>query len=146
MQRAQIARLGAALSALEADLADLLATPLPDGEQQPPAVSVPFGELTGPCCIWQDLSKSYPRGEGLYTEDMLRCEWLQSLTLWCRLHAAMRTAMAEFPALDDADAHAEALQLLTACAAGSLEPWTAVLALLLGDSDTLAGVLLQIVQ
>lgn len=58
----------------------------------------------------------------------------------------MRTAMAEFPALDDTDAHAEALQLLTACAAGSMEPWTAVLSLLLGDSDTLAGVSLQHMQ
>jgi hypothetical protein len=68
------------------------------------------------------------------------CAWIGSLTLWWWLRAAMRTATAEFPALDDADAHAEAQQLLTACAAGSMEPWTAVLALLLGDSDTLAGV------
>jgi hypothetical protein len=55
----------------------------------------------------------------------------------------MRMAMDEFPALDDGEAHAEALQLLDACAAGSLEPWTAVLSLLLGESATLAGVCLQ---
>ena len=87
--------------------------------------------------------------EVLYTNAMPWCEWMKwmkGLTLWCHLPAAMRTAMAEFPALDDADAHAEALQLLQACAAGSMEPWTAVLALLLGDSDTLAGVSLRQMQ
>ena len=85
------------------------------------------------CHLVSCLSLSQP-------ERMLRCKWAKGLTLWCCLRAAMRTAMASFPALDDADAHAEAQQLLQACAAGSMEPWTAVLALLLGDSDTLAGV------
>lgn len=51
----------------------------------------------------------------------------------------MRMAMAEFPALGGGDARAEATELLSACAAGDIEPWTAVLALLLGDSATLAG-------
>lgn len=54
--------------------------------------------------------------------------------------AAMRMAAAEFPALGDADAREEAAQLMAACSAGGIEPWTAVLALLLGDSATLAGV------
>lgn len=51
----------------------------------------------------------------------------------------MRVTMAELSDLGSAGARTEASELLSACAAGGVEPWTAVLALLLGDSATLAG-------
>lgn len=52
----------------------------------------------------------------------------------------MRMAVAELPALSTDAAREETAELMAACSAGSIEPWTAVLALLLGDSATLAGV------
>jgi hypothetical protein len=50
----QTVRLGAALSALGAELPDLLATRLPDDKPQPPPVSVPYGRLgvTVLSCCW----------------------------------------------------------------------------------------------
>lgn len=48
-------------------------------------------------------------------------------------------ARAEFTSLSDADAQADAELLLRHCAAAVIEPWTSVLALMLGDTATLAG-------
>ena len=47
-------------------------------------------------------------------------------------------AYAEFP-LSEADAQADALLLLAGCTAADAQPWAALLALMLSDTEYLAG-------